>query len=86
MAAVGARHTDDLVKDVVGPKGCVSIVNDPNEATAVGSDDIDSHTKTNCIRVHRSDIEAKNEFLKPDEFLNTEDEPDHQALCDRELA
>src|SRR5712692_8225862 len=38
-----------FVKDVVGPKGCVSIVKDPNEATAAGSDDIDSHTKTNCI-------------------------------------
>jgi predicted dehydrogenase len=75
-----------FVKDVVGPKGCVSIVKDPNDATAAGSDDIDSHTKTNCIRVHRSDIDAKNEFLQPDQFLNTEDEPDHQALCDREQA
>ncbi len=75
-----------FVKDVIGPKGCVSIVKDPNEATAAGSDDIDSHTKTNCIRVHYSDIDAKNEFVKPDQFLNTEDEPDHQALCDREQA
>jgi len=75
-----------FVKDVVGPKGCVSIVKDPNEASAAGSDDIDSHTKTNCIRVHHSGIDANNEFLKPDEFLNTEDEPDHQALCDREQA
>jgi predicted dehydrogenase len=75
-----------FVKDVIGPKGCVSIVKDPNEGAAAGSDDIDSHTKTNCIRVHRSDIDAKNEFLQPDQFLNTEDEPDHQALCDREQA
>jgi predicted dehydrogenase len=75
-----------FVKDVIGPKGCVSIVKDPNETTAAGSDDIDSHTKTNCIRVHYSGIDARNEFLKPDEFLNTEDEPDHQALCDREQA
>ena len=75
-----------FVKDVIGPKGCVSIVKDPNEATAAESDDIDSHTKTNCIRVHRSAIDGNNEFLEPDEFLNTEDEPDHQALCDREQA
>ena len=39
-----------FVKDVVGPKGCVSIVKDPNETEAAASDDIDSHTKTNCIR------------------------------------
>jgi predicted dehydrogenase len=75
-----------FVKDVVGPKGCVSIVKDPNDATAAGSDDIDSHTKTNCIRLHRSAIDANNEFVSPDEFINTEDEPDHQALCDREQA
>ena len=75
-----------FVKDVVGPKGCVSIVKDPNEATAAGSDDIDSHTKTNCIRLHRSALDASNEFVHRDEFINTEDEPDHQALCDREQA
>jgi predicted dehydrogenase len=75
-----------FVKDVIGPKGCVSIVKDPNEATAAGSDDIDSHTKTNCIRLHRSAIDSNNEFLSPDEFISTEDEPDHQALCDREQA
>jgi predicted dehydrogenase len=79
-------ETAFFVKDVIGPKGCVSIVKDPNEATAGGSDDIDSHTKTNCLRVHHSAIDGNNEFLKPDEFINTEDEPDHQALCDREQA
>jgi predicted dehydrogenase len=75
-----------FVKDVVGPKGCVSIVKDPNEATAGGSDDIDSHTKTNCLRVHHAALDASNEFVKPDELISTEDEPDHQALCDREQA
>ncbi len=75
-----------FVKDVIGPKGCVSIVKDPNADAAVGSADIDSHTKTNCIRLHYSAIDANNEFLKPDEIINTEDEPDHQGLCDREQA
>ena len=73
-----------FVKDVIGPRGAVSIVKDPNEATASGSDDIDSHTKTNTLRVHHAAIDEKNEFLKPDEFISTEDEPDHQGLCDRE--
>jgi predicted dehydrogenase len=75
-----------FVKDVIGPKGCVSIVKDPTETSAKGSDDIDSHTKTNCIRLHHSDIDANNEFVKRDELINTEDEPDHQGLCDREQA
>jgi hypothetical protein len=72
------------VKDVIGPKGAVSIVKDPNAESATGSNDIDSHTKTNCIRLHHSATTAAGEFAKQDEFINTADEPDHQALCDRE--
>ncbi|MEN3340199.1 MAG: hypothetical protein V7647_3875 [Acidobacteriota bacterium] len=75
-----------FVKDVIGPRGCVSIVKDPNIDTAAGSADIDSHTKTNCIRLHHAAIDSDNEFVKPDELINTEDEPDHQGLCDREQA
>ena len=73
-----------FVKDVIGPAGCVSIVKDPNETTATGSSDIDSHTKTNCLRVHHAALDASDEFARPDEFISTEDEPDHQGLCDRE--
>ena len=73
-----------FVKDVIGPKGAVSIVKDPNAESATGSNDIDSHTKTNCIRLHHSETTAAGEFAKPDELINTADEPDHQALCDRE--
>jgi predicted dehydrogenase len=75
-----------FVKDVVGPKGCVSIVKDPNETDIVASDNVDSHTKTNCLRLHHAALGADNEFVKPDEYINTEDEPDHQGLCDREQA
>jgi len=75
-----------FVKDVVGPKGCVSIVKDPNQAVAVASDDIDSHTKTNSLRVHHAALTPAGDFARPDQYINTEDEPDHQALCDREQA
>jgi predicted dehydrogenase len=75
-----------FVKDVIGPKGCVSIIKDPNSETAAGSADIDSHTKTNCIRLHHAELDSHNEFVKPDELISTEDEPDHQGLCDREQA
>src|SRR4030042_3240165 len=69
-----------FVKDGVGPKGCVSIVKDPNESSAGGSGDIDSHTKTNCRRVNNAAIDADNEFVKPDEYISTEDEPDPPPL------
>ena len=75
-----------FVKDVIGPKGCVSIVKDADDASARASDDIDSHTKTNRIRLHHGQLDGKDEFVKPDEWISTEDEPDHQALCDREQA
>lgn len=75
-----------FVKDVIGPRGSVSIVKDPGEGAAAGSDDIDSHTKTNCLRLHHAALDARQEFVRADELISTEDEPDHQALCDREQA
>jgi predicted dehydrogenase len=75
-----------FVKDVVGPKGCVSIVKDPSGAPATGSDDVDSHTKTNCLRVHHAALDASGAFARGDEIIGTEDEPGHQELCDREQA
>ena len=72
-----------FVKDVVGPKGCVNIM-DAESGKEKGSDDIDSHTKTNRLKVHYADRDENNEFTRPDEIISTEDEPDHQGLCDLE--
>ena len=70
-----------FVKDVIGPRGCASIVKG-----AGASDDVGSHTRTHAIRVHHSDIDATNEFVKRDDLITFESEPDHQALCDLEQA
>lgn len=78
-------ETAFFVKDVIGPKGCVSIV--AKEAGAAGhSDSVSSHTKTESLRVHHADIDKANEFTRPDEWVNLSDEPDHQELCNREQA
>lgn len=72
-----------FVKDVIGPKGCVSIV--AKEAGKSGnSDSVESHTKTESLKVHYADIDAQNEFVKKDEWIDLTDEPDHQELCNRE--
>jgi predicted dehydrogenase len=76
-------ETAYFVKDVIGPKGCVSIVG--LEAVA-GSSDINSHTKTNRLRVHYSETDALGNFAGPDELIDLSDEPGHQELCDREQA
>jgi predicted dehydrogenase len=72
-----------FVKDVFGPKGSVSIVA-KNAGGEGKSDDVESHTKTESLRVHHADIDSNNEFTKDDEWVNLTDEPDHQGLCDRE--
>ena len=71
-----------FVKDVIGPKGCVNIMD--AEQGEKGSDDIDSHTKTNRLKIHYSERDANDQYLKSDEIISTEDEPDHQGLCDLE--
>jgi len=72
-----------FVKDVFGPKGSVSIVAD--KASNEGkSDSVASHTQTESLRVHYADLDANNEFVKKDEWVNLADEPDHQELCNRE--
>jgi predicted dehydrogenase len=76
-------ETAFFIKDVFGPKGAVSIV--AREASASGkSDSIDSHTKTESIKVHYADLDQQDEFTRPDEYLDLKDEPGHQELCNRE--
>jgi predicted dehydrogenase len=70
-------ETAFFVKDVIGPKGSVSIVM-AETAGNVKSDDINAHTKTNQILLHHADMS------KPDERIDMTDEPDHDALCERE--
>lgn len=72
-----------FVKDVFGPKGSVSIV--AAKASNEGkSDSVAAHTQTESLRVHYADLDANNEFVKKDEWVNLADEPDHQELCNRE--
>ena len=70
-------ETAFFVKDVIGPKGSVSIVM-AETGGDVRSDDINAHTKTNQILRHYSDMS------KADERIDMTDEPDHDALCERE--
>ena len=76
-------ETAFFVKDVIGPKGSVSIV--AKEAGAAGkSDSIEAHSKTESLRVHYADLDKEEKFAKEDEWINLKDEPDHQELCNRE--
>ncbi|MFC5585133.1 Gfo/Idh/MocA family protein [Nitratireductor kimnyeongensis] len=75
-------ETAFFVKDIVSPNGCVSIVMDEGAK----SDDIDAHTQTSRIRVHRAETDASGRFAREDTLLSMDGEPGHQELCDREQA
>ena len=76
-------ETAFFIKDVMGPKGSVSIV--AKTASAAGkSDQIDAHTKTESLLIHHADLNEKQLFAKKDEWITLTDEPDHQELCNRE--
>lgn len=72
-----------FVKDVVGPRGCVSITEKDGERAA-GSAAIDSHTVTSSLKLHHAARRADGSFEKADEWIDTADEPDHDGLCRRE--
>ena len=63
-----------FVKDVVSPNGAVSI----RMPESAKSDDVDTHTKTSLLRVHKVGL--------PNQDISMADEPGHQELCEREQA
>jgi len=72
-----------FVKDVVGPKGCVSIVAD--KAAAEGqSANVDAHTQTQALKLHHAELSPAGQFVKKDETIRLDDEPNHDGLCYRE--
>jgi predicted dehydrogenase len=74
-------ETAFFVKDMIGPKGAVSIAVTESETS---SSDVDSHTRTSALRLHHATLTPEGKFVTPDEIIRMDDEPGHQELCDRE--
>lgn len=70
-------ETAFFVKDVIGPEGCVSILDENKGA----SDNVEDHTKTGGLKIHYSALDENGGFKKRDELISTEEEPDHDGLC-----
>lgn len=76
-------ETAFFIKDVVGPLGSASIV--AAEAGSRGkSSSVEAHTQTERILVHRSKVGENGELEPVDEYIDLDDEPDHDELCRRE--
>lgn len=73
-------ETAFFVKDIMTPKGSVSIV----MKEGVKSADIETHTKTSTIRTHWSELGKDGKYLRADQEQVMADEPGHQELCNRE--
>jgi len=63
-----------FVKDVISPRGAVSIMSGMHPA----SDSVEGHTKVGALRIHPTH--------GPDQTIDFADEPGHQRLCDSEQA
>ena len=74
-------ETAFFVKDMIGPKGSVSIA---MEESKTQSADVDSHTRTSALRVHHALLTPEGTFVSPDDIIRMDDEPGHQELCNRE--
>lgn len=70
-----------FVKDVISPNGCVSIVMKEGK-----SDDVDAHTRTSTIRLHKAATGPDGAFTTPDIDTTMAGEPGHQELCELEQA
>lgn len=70
-------ETAFFIKDVIGPKGSVSISDDAKG----DSDNVEDHTKTGGLLLHHATHDSNGNFAKPDEIINTSEEPDHDGLC-----
>ena len=76
-------ETAFFVKDVIGPKGSVSIVA-AHAASAGQSANIAVHTQTETLRIHHAACGPDGSFARMDEIVPVEEEPDHDELCRRE--
>ena len=70
-----------FVKDIISPNGSASIVMREGK-----SDDVDAHTRTSTIRVHKAATGPDGAFLAPDVDHTMAGEPGHQELCELEQA
>lgn len=76
-------QTAFFIKDVIGPQGSVSIV--ARDAGGEGqSANVEAHTRTESLRIHHAQLNAKGGFVHQDEWVSAQGEPDHFALCQLE--
>ncbi len=83
-------ETAFFVKDVIGPKGSVSILSpehgrcNPAGARTTVSSDIETHAKGAVLRVHHAALDPDDAMLMADDDIIITDTPDHDQISERE--
>lgn len=70
-----------FIKDVIGPKGSISVSKNTHNLPGGSSADIEEHTKVNQLIRHYADSAENGESKGRNEVLETPDEPGHDELC-----
>ncbi len=85
-------ETAFFVKDVIGPRGSVSILTpgygrrNPAGTTLTVSSDIETHLRPGVLRVHHAALGAGDAMAFDDEDIAMADAPDHHGISAREQA
>lgn len=70
-----------FVKDIIGPKGSVSISKNTFDLPRGFSADISSHTSVQKFRLHHSEKNDNGKLTKKDDIIDAPDEASHDELC-----
>ena len=70
-----------FVKDVMGPKGSVSIRKNTFDQPRGASSDISEHTTVKQLHLHSSKTDRNGKFMSEDRIMDTPQQPGHDELC-----
>lgn len=70
-----------FVKDVIGPKGSVSIYKDSSDEPQGASADIGEHTTVRQLKRHYGETDSDGKLKKSQEIFDAPEQPDHDELC-----
>ena len=70
-----------FIKDVIGPKGSVSIYKKTSDEPRGISADIAEHTTVKKLHIHNSELDSEGNLKHDDKLIAAADEPGHDELC-----
>jgi len=70
-----------FIKDVMGPKGSVSIHKKTSDEPRGISADIGEHTTVKQLHIHSSELDSEGNLKHKDKLINAPEQPGHDELC-----